>query len=178
MSESLRHTEGEAYCFREPRVEDSRHIHSLIERSRPLDLNSLYCYLLLAEHFRETCVVAERDGHLAGFISAYVHPSRKDTLFVWQVAVDKTVRKQGIGGRMLKHLVKRPSLSFVSYLETTVNPSNQSSRSLFESVAKRLRAPCTTSTLFSEDLFEDTDHEAEILFRIGPFGTLHKAAVE
>jgi len=178
MSEACCHKEENVYCFREPRVEDGLNIHGLVERSRPLDLNSLYGYLLLAEHFRETCVVAERDGHLAGFISAYVHPSRKDTLFVWQVAVDEAVRKQGIGGRMLEHLVRRPSLSFVSYLETTVNPSNQSSRSLFESVAKRLRAPCTTATLFSEELFGDTDHEAEVLFRIGPFGTLHKASVE
>jgi L-2,4-diaminobutyric acid acetyltransferase len=172
MSEPYCHNEEGEYRFREPRIKDGRDIHSLIERSRPLDLNSLYCYLLLADHFRRTCVVAERDGHPVGFVSAYLHPSKKDTLFVWQVAVDKTVREQGIAGRMLENLVQRPELSFVSYQETTVNPSNQSSGSLFESFAKRLRAPCTTSALFSEDLFGDTGHEAEILFRIGPFGSL------
>ncbi|MDD5723965.1 MAG: diaminobutyrate acetyltransferase [Syntrophales bacterium] len=178
MSESFCHNEESVYCFREPRIEDGRHIHSLIDRSKPLDLNSLYCYLLLADHFRETCVVAEREGHPVGFISGYVHPSKEDTLFVWQVAVDETVRKQGIAGRMLENLVQRPSLKFVSYLETTVNPSNLRSRFLFESFAKRLRAPCTKSTLFPEDLFGDADHEAEILFRIGPFSSLHKVSAE
>lgn len=172
MSEPHCNNEEGGYYLREPRIEDGRHTYSLIERSKPLDLNSLYCYLLLADHFRETCVVAERCGYPVGFISAYVHPSKENTLFVWQVAVDETVRKQGIAGRMLENLVQRPGLRFVSYLETTVNPSNLSSRFLFESFAKRLSAPCNTSTLFSEGLFGNTDHEAEILFRIGPFGSL------
>ncbi len=169
MSNPGYHNEENPYFFREPRIGDSRHIHNLIGNSRPLDLNSLYCYLLLADHFRKTCIVAERDGNILGFISAYLHPLKENTLFVWQVAVDETVRKQGVGSRMLEELLKRPELKFVSNLETTVNPSNRSSQSLFESFAKRLGVSCNMSILFSEDLFGDADHEAEILFRIGPF---------
>jgi len=172
MSKTNCHKEERVCCFREPRIEDGPHIHSLIEHSPPLDLNSLYCYLLLADHFRKTCIVAERDGDILGFISAYVHPLKENTLFVWQVAVDETARKQGIGIRMLEELLRRPALHRVSNLETTVNPSNHSSQSLFESFAKRLGVSCNMSILFSEDLFGGTGHEAEILFRIGPFDKL------
>jgi len=160
------------YYFREPCIEDGPYIHNLVERSKPLDLNSLYSYLLLTDHFRDTCIIAQREGHIVGFISAYVHPSRKDTLFVWQVAVDSQERGKGVAGKMLDKLLQRSGLKNVSCLETTVNPSNRMSRSLFESFAKKMNAPCNTSVLFPEELFGEGHHEAEILFRIGPFNTL------
>ncbi|MBN2298044.1 MAG: diaminobutyrate acetyltransferase [Deltaproteobacteria bacterium] len=172
MHEPYCNEEKGLYSFREPRISDGSIIHRLIERSKPLDLNSLYSYLLLAEHFKDTCIVAERVGNIVGFISAYVHPSRKDTLFVWQVAVDEQERGNGVAGRMLERLFARAGLKSVSYLETTVNPSNQRSRHLFESFAKRFQAPCTTSVLFPKELFGKDTHEAEILFRIGPFQAL------
>ncbi|HHO75510.1 MAG TPA: diaminobutyrate acetyltransferase [Deltaproteobacteria bacterium] len=169
MPEPYGNEEKGLYIFRKPRVSDGPDIHSLIERSRPLDLNSLYSYLLLADHFRDTCIVAERDGKIAGFISAYVHPSKNNTLFVWQVAVGEQERGNGVAGRMLDNLFDRPGLASVSFLETTVNPSNDGSRRLFESFAKRFQAPLVTSVLYPEELFGQGGHEAEILFRIGPF---------
>jgi len=172
MPEPYSKEETEVYHFRKPDISDGPDIYSLIERSKPLDLNSLYSYLLLADHFRDTCIVGERDGKIAGFISAYVPPSRRDTLFVWQVAVDEKERGSGIGSKMLDRLIERPGMDSLSYLETTVNPSNDKSRRLFESFAKRVQAPLTTSVLFPEELFGQGNHEAEILFRIGPFHAL------
>jgi L-2,4-diaminobutyric acid acetyltransferase len=155
--------------YRVPRLEDGVGIHSLVRDSKPLDLNSLYSYLLLTAHFQDTCVVAELRGEIVGYISAYVHPKSSDTLFVWQVAVSGLVRKQGVGISMLEHLLKRPSLSSVRMLETTVNPSNTGSARLFKALARRLGAPCRTSVFFSRELFEGQSHEEEVLFRIGPF---------
>ena len=163
------HKDRGGYVLREPCIEDGLHIHRLVERSKSMDLNSLYSYLLLADHFHETCVVAQNNGALIGFISAYVHPGKKNTLFVWQVVVDEQERRKGIARKMLENLVMRVNLKTISYLETTINPSNQSSRFLFESFAKNLHAPCTTSLLFSSDLFGDTHHESEMMYRIGPF---------
>lgn len=172
MSDLYCHKKKETYFFREPNIEDGKDIYDLIERSKPLDLNSSYCYLLLAGHFCKTCVVAECDERLVGFISAYLHPSKRDTLFVWQVAVDGQFRNRGIAGSMLENLLHRPNLRSVSFLETTITPSNRESRLLFESFAVKLQAPCIKSILFSETLFGSKNHEEEVLFRIGPFGTL------
>ena len=79
---------GGTQQMRPPSRKDGAALHRLISECPPLDLNSLYAYLLLAEHFSDTCVLAESaGGRIDGFISAYVLPDRPDVLFVWQVAV-------------------------------------------------------------------------------------------
>ncbi|HOW57286.1 MAG TPA: diaminobutyrate acetyltransferase [Smithellaceae bacterium] len=155
--------------FRQPCLEDAKAIHSLIDSSPPLDVNSLYCYLLLCTHFAETSVVAQANNELCGFISAYVRPDDKETIFVWQVAVKKEWRKKGIAPGMLWSILRRAYPFNLRYLETTVNPSNKSSRNLFSSFAESLNSCLVESVLFSANEFGDSGHEKEILFRIGPF---------
>jgi L-2,4-diaminobutyric acid acetyltransferase len=152
-----------------------------VHRCRPLDPNSTYAYLLLSHHFHDTCVVAERRRTIVGFVSAYVPPRQQDTIFVWQVAVDATARGEGLAGRLLDELLAREACAEVSFLETTVTPSNRPSRKLFDALARRLKAACRTSVLFPPELFNGTRsrespdgepapcHEAEELLRIGPF---------
>src|SRR5690606_38843738 len=74
--------------LRMPRAEDGPRVSQLIASSPPLDVNSAYCNLLQCTDFSETCVLAERDGALLGWISAYRPPNAPELLFVWQVAVD------------------------------------------------------------------------------------------
>lgn len=166
--------------FRPPAVVDGVALSRLVQRCQPLDTNSVYVYLLLGCHFRDTCVVAERDQEVVGFVSAYIPPRQREALFVWQVAVDAVARGQGLAGRMLDELLGRPACAEVSYLETTVTPSNEPSRRLFQALARRLGTECRTSVLFPSELFSGADseesadagappHEAEELLRIGPF---------
>ncbi len=153
--------------LRHPVAEDGPAIHGLIRRCPPLDLNSLYAYLLLCEHFRDTCVVAASSDGIEGFVSAYAPPGRPDTLFVWQVAVDARRRGQGLGLRMLQSLLERPELEQVRYIEATVGPGNQASRAMFAAWARRMGVPLNESPLFEASLFGD-GHEEECLLRLGP----------
>ncbi len=155
--------------LRKPEISDAHAIWKLIKTSPPLDLNSLYCYLIICAHFAETSIVAEDEGGICGFISAYIVPDRSNTLFVWQVAVKQEKKRQGIAEAMIDSLLKRKFKFPINYLETTVNPSNQASGNFFRSTAKSLNTQCQESILFSEKDFGDQDHEAEILYRIGPF---------
>ena len=93
--------------FRKPLREDGAQIWELIRACKPLDENSMYANLLQADHFRDTCVVAELDGEIVGWISAYLLPSDADTVFVWQVAVSSAARGMGMGTRMLDALMLR-----------------------------------------------------------------------
>lgn len=155
--------------FRTPTKSDAAGIHKLISDCPPLDLNSLYTYLLLSEHFCGTSVVAGSVNELLGFISGYRQPEAADTLFVWQVAVHEDARGHGLGQRMLRHLLERPALEGVRYIETTVGPDNQASRRMFASLARRLNASVHESPLFDRSLFGDHGHDDEPLLRIGPF---------
>jgi L-2,4-diaminobutyric acid acetyltransferase len=108
-----------------PVTDDGYQIHRLIAESPPLDVNSVYCYYLLCDHFRETCVVAEHDNKVAGFLSAYRIPKRDNTLFVWQVVVSRELRGHHIASRMLDEVLSRFDGDSVAYVESTVNPSNK-----------------------------------------------------
>ena len=154
--------------LRAPLLRDAAAIHQLIAECPPLDLNSEYLYMLLSEHFSQTCVVAQRGEHIDGFISAYFLPDRPDVLFVWQVAVHQRARGQRLGQAMLDHLKQRLSGRAWRYLETTVSPGNLASRGLFAAMARRWEAPMQEKEFFDTALFADQAHEAEPLLRIGP----------
>jgi L-2,4-diaminobutyric acid acetyltransferase len=150
-------------------------IHRLVSRCPPLDLNSSYAYLLLCEHFADTCVRAEAGGETVGFVSAYRLPRRPDVIFVWQVAVAGSMRGRGLAGAMLRELLRRDAVRGCRYLETTVTPSNTASRRLFHALARELRAPVAECVLFGEEAFGAQDHEREVLIRIGPYGNRPRA---
>lgn len=156
--------------LRRPTDGDGYPLHQLVARCQPLDRNSVYCNLLQCTDFADTAIAAEGpDGQLAGFISGYRPPSRPDTLFIWQVAVDAPMRGQGLALRMLLALVSRLAEQGVCYLETTISPDNGASRALFQRAFERLNAPSSSRTLFSSAEHFAGLHEDEVLYRAGPF---------
>lgn len=158
--------------FREPTKKDGAAIAQLVHATGVLDVNSAYAYLLVGEHFGRTSVIAEVNGQVGGFISAYCPPDKPDTVFVWQVGVADAGRGRGIATRMLLEILRRPACAHVSYLDTTISPSNTPSMALFRGLARKLGTDVTETELFAVELFGDSgDHEPETLFRIGPFDT-------
>ncbi|MFA5529476.1 MAG: diaminobutyrate acetyltransferase [Thiohalomonadaceae bacterium] len=154
--------------LRAPRRNDGIAVHRLVGASPPLDLNSAYSYFLLCDHFAETCVVAEQDGALAGFISAYRLPRDASRLFVWQVVVDAKARGQGLAGLMLDALLARPACAGVRYVEATVNPDNAASRRVFTRLAAAHQTGLVEEMFLTAADFGDKAHEAEVLLRVGP----------
>jgi L-2,4-diaminobutyric acid acetyltransferase len=164
---------------RKPEASDGFALHQLVAASPPLDLNSIYSYYLLSDHFRDSCVVAECRGQLAGFLSAYRIPSRPETLFIWQVVVAREQRGRGVASRMLEALLARfedaqlqsiQAIQAIQAIEATVNPSNRASRALFERLARQRGATLQESTFLPAAAFgpggHGADHESETLLRL------------
>lgn len=167
------HAQGRADAARDPVLrrpegDDGVRVHDLVAACPPLDPNSLYCNLLQCTHFADTCIVAEADGELVGWISGYRLPDDPATLFVWQVAVHARARGTGLGRRMLLELVERPALGDVRFVRTTVTDDNAASRALFESVARRVGAPLREERGFERGAHFDGRHESEPFIVIGP----------
>ena len=154
-----------------PESRDGNAVHQLIARCKPLDENSVYCNLLQCDHFANTSVVAKRDEAVVGFVSGYRIPSRMNTLFVWQVAVDSGERGTGLASKMLGHLLERDSMNGVSMLETTITKDNDASWALFNRLAKRMNAPLEKSPHYEADAHFNGAHDTEWLVRIGPFNS-------
>lgn len=161
------------HLLRVPGVDDGRHIHALVQACPPLDVNSLYAYLLVATHFAATSVVAVRTGQgdgaprIEGFISAYLPPGQDDTLFVWQVAVHEDARGCGLAQRMLANLLDREATRGVRFVETSVSPGNAASRQMFQRFAQARQAEIRECPWFTRAHFGAQAHEDEPLLRIG-----------
>ena len=57
------------YTIREPEKNDAKHIYDLVKKSKVLDLNSHYLYLLQTTHFKNSCSVALFENQIIGFVS-------------------------------------------------------------------------------------------------------------
>lgn len=165
--------------IRHPSIVDGSAIWQLVVDAGTLDRNSSYLYLLLCRDFADCCAVAERDGQLQGFTTGFRPLQRPDVWYLWQVGVAASARGQGLAGRLAHFILNTLAPLGVCYLETTVAPSNQASRALFQGIARRLDTELREQDLFSADLFPEGGHEPEPLLRIGPFdpGQVNRAFI-
>jgi L-2,4-diaminobutyric acid acetyltransferase len=153
-------------ALREPVAEDGAEIWDLVRACKPLDENSLYCNLIQCDHFRDTCVVAELDGHVVGWVSAYVLPYDPETLFVWQVAVSETARGMGLGTLMLSNLLQRPACADVKRLQTTITADNEASWALFRKFAVHRDSRLDVQAYYTQALHFRDRHSTEHMVTI------------
>lgn len=125
----------------------------------------MYCYLVQAEHFRDTCVVAELDGDIVGWISGHMIPN-EDAFFVWQVAVSPRARGLGLGRKMLTHLVARDECTEADHLKTTITKDNDASWALFRSFARAVGGRLSDTPHFRRDDHFDGRHDTEHMVTI------------
>lgn len=165
-----RNLEGTELLLRAPEERDGEAIWRLVKQSGALDVNSAYLYIMLSSYFQSTCAIAELGSKPVGFVTGFRPPERFDTWFVWQIAVDKEARGQGLARRLLDHVLAREENRGIRFLEATISPSNKASQSLFLGFARDRHASCQVSEGFPEELFPlEGNHEDEKLFQIGPF---------
>lgn len=162
--------------FRKPVREDGAEIWELIRACKPLDENSMYANLLQADHFRDTCVVAEMDGQIVGWVSGYILPYDPDTVFVWQVAVSNKARGKGVGGRMLEALLTRDICSDVRRLQTTITSDNDASWGLFKKFAEERGGLLDDQAHFTKDTHFQGLHSTEHMVTISFPGQLRSIA--
>nr|WP_267137129.1 diaminobutyrate acetyltransferase [Anianabacter salinae] len=151
--------------FREPTHEDGAAIHELIASCPPLDTNSLYCNLVQCDHFAETCVVAELEGKIVGWISGHLVPN-EDAVFVWQVAVGEDARGRGLGYRMLRNLLQRDACKDVTAMKTTITADNAASWALFTRFADRVGAELDSDPHYTRDEHFRGAHATEHMLTI------------
>ncbi len=153
--------------FREPRPTDGAGLWAMAGDAG-LDLNSPYAYVMWADHFASSSLVAtDGDGQLGGFVIAFRSPAKPEVVFVWQIAVARAMRGRGLASLLLDELVARLG---ASVLEATVTPSNQASIALFTSFAARHGVAAELAVAYPAELFPAA-HEEEVRYRIGPLAT-------
>lgn len=155
-----------------PTVSDGPGLWRIARDAKTLDVNSPYSYLLWCRDFAGTSAVARNtDGRPVGFVTGYLRPDAPGTLLIWQIAVDASVRGQGVAGSLLDHLAERVAAEHgLDVVETTISPGNTASERLFAAFAQRHGARVTRKVLFAAEHFPDDagHHDAEVLHRVAP----------
>lgn len=162
--------------LRTPRADDGAAIWALVRACGPLDENSMYCNMLQCDHFSDTCIVAEQDGDVVGWVSAYVMPNDPDTLFVWQVAVSEKARGMGLGVLMLQSLLARKACAGVTRLQTTITGDNEPSWALFRKFGRLQGAQLDVQPYYMQALHFQNRHKTENLVSIALRGRLKQVA--
>lgn len=162
--------------LRKPRATDGAAVWDLVRQCAPLDENSMYCNILQCDHFRDTCVLAEADGRAVGWISGHMPPSEPGAFFIWQVAVSERARGQGLGGRMLRHLIAREECAEAARLKTTITETNAASWALFEGFADHIGGRLSRRPIYLRDEHLDGRNPTEHLVIIELPETLRAAA--
>lgn len=162
--------EFDGITLREPTREDGAPLNLFVRVNPPLDMNSVYCNVLSCHHFSETCILAEKDGEIVGYVTGYRTPRDPSVYFLWQVGVGKEGRGHGLAVRMTQAILARESCRGVKELNTTVTQSNQASRRMFAKFAEKEGAGITEEEIyFSQEVLGG--HDAESLLRIAPLST-------
>jgi len=156
-------TEQSTMVFRAPTLQDGMALYQLVENCPPLDLNSSYLYFLQASHFADSCMLAELNGEIVGFVSGYRRPDDMQNLFIWQVAVSEKARGQGLAKRLITKLISAQihSNTQLNALSCTISPSNKASQGLFKSLAKQYGLNLDVCDFIKVEHFAGQDHEAE-----------------
>lgn len=162
----IMHNRSQPWVFRMPTQEDGLSIHELIAQCAPLDQNSAYCNFLQSSHFQHTCLIAEQQELLVGFVSAYRKPEKPSELFIWQVAVHPSARGKGLAYQMIQHLLGRSELQDLTVLETTITQKNQASWRLFQKLDREHGKQGSVSTFLDKTCHFEGEHDTEYLYRI------------
>ncbi|HBM58729.1 diaminobutyrate acetyltransferase [Salipiger marinus] len=176
MPKDVNQSETRTPLLRKPESTDGAAIWELIKDCKPLDENSMYCNLIQADHFADTCVLAELNGEVVGWISGHMIPG-ENALFVWQVAVSAKARGLGLGKTMLFELLNRKETDGAVAIKTTITRDNDASWGLFRSFARAVGGELSDAPHFEKSAHFDGQHDTEHMVTIAlPRAELRSAA--
>lgn len=166
MKHSLELFENPIPVLRSPEAADVDRIEDLMEEFTSRDFSSLKGDLVYNPAFRETSVVAELEGKIVGFVSAYRLPFDPETLFIWHVDVAESARDTGLSSLMLGHLMRQLSCVEVRRVQTAIPQCDERAWALFRRFARWQRSRMEIQPFITQALTPFARHEVDHLVTI------------
>lgn len=118
---------------------DIASIKELIKDCSPfLGCNGTYTYWMMATVYKGYSFVAEEEGRLCGFVTALPVPDH-NSLFIWQLGVSPSHRKQGIAYRLIDMVFQQAKIKGYGGIITGIDAKNTGSLSTFRKLSENYK---------------------------------------
>lgn len=136
--------------------EDIKAVREILTQGEPFVASyNNYIYWMLGKYFPSTCLVAEENGQILGYIGALLS-AEKQKIFIWQIAVKPEERGRRIGRKLLKRILLVAGDMGIMQLEIAINDENIPCRHMVEKLVQDLRGTITKKEKYQDAGFCET----------------------
>jgi len=135
-TEQVRHLR-QPIRIREAGEKDFLEVHKFVSDCKPLENYAEHFYKIMLRYFGSTCLIAEYENSIVGFLMGFRSQNQEGTYFFWQIGVSPKMQGMGIGPLLLEKAEAKCRQTGCKRIELTIDPENSHSQKLFESAGYR-----------------------------------------
>jgi len=119
---------------------DISEIISLANSCLHVEDHSPFVYWMLSKYFNNITFVAINgaDNSIVGFVSGVIASNSRKIGYIWQVAVDPTKRRIGIGTKLITKIITELQSQQLKGVEFSIDPVNYASKKMILSTFEML----------------------------------------
>jgi L-2,4-diaminobutyric acid acetyltransferase len=118
--------------IRKVREDEFLKVYNFVSHCKPLENYAEHFYKIMFRYFGNSCLVAEFNDEIVGFVMGFRSRVNNKTFFLWQIGVFSYYRGKEIGRILLEEFEKVAKKLGCKRIELTVDPNNLASQKLFE----------------------------------------------
>jgi len=107
-------------------------VYNFVSSCKPLESYPEHFYKIMLRYFGNSCIIAEFNGEIVGFVMGFTSQVDDKKLFLWQIGVANLLRGNEIAKMLLEKFEKVAKKLGCKRIEVTVDPENIPSQKLFE----------------------------------------------
>ena len=110
-------------------------LRGVIDESESLDHHTDYTYWVALDQWPHLFLTAKHDGRIVGFTFGLRNAAHPERLFLWQIGVLTSHRRNGIAWKLVNELCKRAATDGIEELWFTIADEIAPSLALFRKIA-------------------------------------------
>lgn len=123
--------------YERPTINDVPAVVAIARKKKNLDRNSSYLYALHCLHFRDTSLVAKKDGKVVGFVIGYRIPKSPQIQFIWQYGLEQPFDSQDNVVELVSHMLRLEADKGLAGLDVSLDLAHHDALRLFTVIAMR-----------------------------------------
>lgn len=155
--------------IRKVKPEDYALLRQMAIKCGPLDVHTPYTYWVVGHFFSKGCFFLEEDGEPVGSIMTV---SKDRILFVWQIAICKEYRGQGLSDKLYEAVLNYARENGYEKIQLSIDPANITSQSAFKRFCEKRQLEYKENGVVDINIPEENYKEYETIYEVVLTGTV------